>query len=47
MSGADIIRTLLELLEAQEQITIMCDIEEGKHEDSKRTNDLSCSLCQS
>ena len=30
MSGADILKTLIELLEAQEQIKIICEVKDEK-----------------
>lgn len=41
--GESILRTLIELLEAQEQIKITYEIKEGRNENIKRTDNHSCS----
>ena len=43
--GESILRTLIELLEAQEQIKITYEIKEGKHENTERTTNYSSCTC--
>ncbi len=45
MSGESILRTLIELLEAQEQIKITYEIKEDKHENTERTTNYSGCTC--
>ena len=43
--GESILRTLIELLEAQEQIKITYEIKEGRNENIKHTDNYSRSAC--
>lgn len=45
MSGESILRTLIELLEAQEQIKITYEIKEGNNENTERTTNYSGCTC--